>query len=120
MEDDGLSLDDKHERWQRTYRLSPFAVGDSIALRPAPIQVRAAAMEMTFSWNRSASIRVTTEVVQRAGVEDLRPPTGIGSLPPLRVPRPKLAAGVDSKQCCGAGNYGGVDTAAAKGCIARP
>lgn len=80
-----LPLDDKHERWQRTYRLSPFAVGDSIALRPAPIQVRAAAMEMTFSWNKPASIRVTTEVTQ-PGLEDLRPPTGIELLPPAPIP----------------------------------
>ena len=70
------------ERWQQSFRLFPYVVGDAVQVAPAALSVRAgtAAVNTPIEWREHLSVRVTTTVNQ-PDLSTVRPPADIESLP---------------------------------------
>jgi hypothetical protein len=84
-----VQLDGGRERWEQTYRLSPFVPGEKVTIAFAPLKVTAGAelnpQEITFP---SKEVRVQT-AISEPKPENARPVTGIEELPTIAPPPPE-------------------------------
>jgi hypothetical protein len=72
-----VALEPGRERWEMTYRLSPFTYGDNVTVAFAPLRVNA--QDVQFD---AQTVRVR-KTIDSAKADDAAPATGIETLPPI-------------------------------------